>query len=259
MKTKLYALFLSLILLGPVAAATGQQVMETYRLSFREAAEIIPLVYPHLSETARLSGMGQQLVLSGSPQDHARLEKLLSELDRPPVNLLISLRTGTQNDIQSQGGGVDGEIRPEGIGGRIRIYRSESAREADELRQLRVLEGRSARFDSRLYLPVTDQRAWRGRHSQGVARETRFLVLEEGFYVRPRIQGEQVLLDISAASREGLEQHEVLTQLRGPLGEWLPLAASTEDASINSQGLTVRSSDARTRAHQTWIKVDRLD
>lgn len=257
---------LSLLLLLLLACgASIAETLEVYPLSFRRAEEIIPLLEPHLAGRASLSGQGGQLIVRAGPQAQQEVAELLSRLDTAPRSLRIAVRSGAGELRQESGISGGDRIGSGGSSGSLRVYRSEDARVENLSQQVRAVEGRPAFIASAVLIPVTDRVVVIGREQTGVAEQTRFLELSKGFYATARVQGAEVEVEVAAEQAgsdrrgEGLQRHEVVTTIRGRLGEWLPVGRTGEGGSRSERGLIYRSRDAGGTNRTVWLKVDALD
>ena len=107
---------------------------------------------------------------------------------------------------------------------------------------LRVLEGREAFIGVGQSVPVGGRQVTRtvvnGQVVEQVVDTTQYRDVATGFYVRPRVAGDHVILDISAQReslssdiRGGVNVQRAVTTVSGRLGEWIEIGGIRQDAS----------------------------
>lgn len=82
------------LLLALAAASTtaGAQPIEIIGLRHRFADDLLPLLQPLVEPGGALTGQGSQLFLRASPANARQIKEVLATLDRPPRQLLITVR-----------------------------------------------------------------------------------------------------------------------------------------------------------------------
>jgi len=255
--TRLFALLAVLFALAPASAADS---LEVFKLSYRTAEEIAPLLTPHLPSGASLSGQGDTLIVKADPAVVRDVRRLLRELDVAPRAVLIAVRVGSSGSVHEQAVGGRGSAGSRGASGSVRIYRSNGLHDGQRQQQVRALEGRAAFIGTSLLVPVQDRVVVVGRDT-GVAERTRFIELTQGFYAVARLNGDWVEVDIGSADDQpgpgqGARLRRVETTASGRLGEWLLIGSSGESSSHRGDAISYRSRDAAREQHQVWLKVD---
>lgn len=255
-----FRLYLVVLLALLSATAHADKQLELYPLNYRSAEQLLPLLRPHVGPDATLSGQGNQLVVRATPAVQQEIGALIKVLDTPPRSLRISVRTAS--DLASEQSGIGGRFGAPPAQAQIEIYRSESAR-GERLRQtVRALEGHPAFIARSVRVPVR-QRAVVVGEQTGVAEQVEMLELSKGFSATAHLHGGEVEVSISAEQADAgagpIERHQVVSTLRGRIGEWLPVGSGITGSERSERGLTYRSSDARRDSHHVWLKVDVLD
>jgi hypothetical protein len=246
----------ALVVTAGIAAA---QAIEVIELRHRTAEELLPLIEPHLPDSATATGVADRLIVKAQPREIARLRSVISELDKAPRSLLVTVRGGGSSSEQTFGFGMTGWSDREV---RVHVHRSESARSDNAIQQVRGLEGRPVRIATQSLLPVTSRLAWIGADGAGTAEQTTLLELEDGFYALPRLQGDRVEVELSVQDRSAtdpLRARRVVSTISGAAGEWIPFARADTHARENDRGLVYRSEGARHEADTLWIRVQPLD
>jgi type II secretory pathway component GspD/PulD (secretin) len=200
-------------------ADAQQMVTEVIPLGYRSVSEIIPVVRPLVSPSGTVSGLQGQLVVTATPQQLAQVRKVLSALDKSPVRLLISVRrgnsySGTQGSASVQGRSGNIAINDRGVslgttgGGHHKdkdylSVQAKSNRQDEEMnitQQVQVLEGREAHIYTGEEIPVRNRGAVSGPGGVYAYDNTEFYPAVTGFYAIPRINGDEVFLEINSVS-----------------------------------------------------------
>src|SRR5690625_3329628 len=233
--------------------------IEIIQLHNRTAQELLPLIKPHLSATASLTGTDHRLIIRADEPNIAIAKRLASELDLPPRSVLVSVRQGGASSAHGGGIGASGDSRS---GARIQIHRSNTARSSHGEQQIRGLDGRRLQIVTRTLLPVTGQIVWFGQHSAGSARQTQLIELDSGLYALPRLQGNHLEVDILVQDRaqdDPLTSRRVVTTVSGQPGEWIAFASTGDSATNRDRSVAQRSGSARHQTETLWLRVDVLD
>jgi hypothetical protein len=94
---------------------------------------------------------------------------------------------------------------------------------------------------------------------------TQYRDVDSGFYVTPRVHGDSVTLEISAANDRVVDPatgassiQRVQTVVSGRLGEWIELGATGEQRSRDESVILGRSSDASREYRRVLLKVEEV-
>jgi type II secretory pathway component GspD/PulD (secretin) len=195
-----------------LAVQAQQTVLEVIELNYRNADQVIPILKPLLAPGGTISGMQNRIVVRTTPQNLAELHKVLDVVDAMPRKLLISVRqqsaasgTGSEAEVSGSIGNDRARVTVPGTGSnqggtvvirrgddqvRGRVSQSQSAATDSSVQTLQVLEGNEAYIQVGQSVPVRSQSA------QG-SETVQYRDAGAGFYVRPRVSGNQVTLSIS--------------------------------------------------------------
>lgn len=247
-----YFLASLLFIASLTAQGSGLQVIQ---LKHQSAQSMIPIVRQLIGEKAVVTGSGYKLFVRATPDQLADIHKIISEIDVPVKQLLISVRQNSATDLSGSHDGISGDIgdqarvrfgdsRHPGGGASIRYNNGDDALIAyttrkstrttgDISQQVRTLSGKPA------YISIGQTRPLPIR--QTVVKGTRVIRTDStymqesntGFYVIPRVQGDQVTLDISAQQQQFgnsryMDRAKVVTSVSGKLNEWIDLGSSQE-------------------------------
>jgi type II secretory pathway component GspD/PulD (secretin) len=279
------AVALVLSLLQPGVHA---QELEIITLRYRTAEELVPVLRPLLQPGGSLSGAGDKLLVRTTPDNLAQLRAALQQLDTAPRRLLITVRHNVETDSREAAAGISGEVevddnarvvvRRSGPGGSGIEYRDRDGNRVDarvrstrhreesgDTQRVQVLEGRPALIGVGQSVPMLERSVIRDRHGTEVQDSLVYRDVTRGFYVLPRVSGDQVTLDVSphrdTLSRTqggAVELQHMQTTVSGRVGEWLEVGGVVEDTDLQSREPTAT---ARTRSRDTrrvLIKVEVL-
>ncbi|MGH8751996.1 MAG: hypothetical protein ACREUV_09870, partial [Burkholderiales bacterium] len=96
-----------------------------------------------------------------------------------------------------------------------------------------------------------------------VIQGTQLRDVSSGFYVRPRVSGEQVTLEVSP-QRESLgpggniNTQRISSVVSGRLGEWMELGGVVRNSTQQDSALAARDSERNYDQRKIYIKVEEL-
>lgn len=264
-------LCVSLLFFGLIAPpAQAAEQMAVIPLQHAPSENILPIVQQMVGADGTATAYGNQLIVRASPAKISEVKLLLEELDVPLRNLLISVRTSSDSSSTRSGAGVSGSIGNDNVrlstdgryrdrdGATVTVTRRSTAELGGGTQQIRAIEGEPALIANSQDVPRTTQYVdpW-GRVVTQTQNES---VTTAGLWVTARLQGNQVLLQISHQRGNVSNPNEVKragidTQLRAPLGEWVPLGGVDSNSARTSQSSGYWQTSGKESA-QTYIKVD---
>ncbi len=285
----LVAVALCALLLGALApapaAARDRLVTEVFTVGYRPVEEVVALIRPLVPAPGHVGGMSDQLVVRTTAQNMAEIRRLLQTVNKAPANLQISVRStlehlDTRRGIETYGTNSVGDVeigRGEATGSRgltigdgssgVRIVRTRSADDDRSTQRVRVLEGQEAFISAGQSVPIADRSvAVTGFGTATIQEGVRYRDATSGFYVRPRLSGTQVTLEIrphrTRVSRDGGGAFDVAgasTVVSGRLGEWIPLGGVSSGGVRNDRGITAATVGRSSTEYSAYVKVDKLD
>lgn len=279
---------LCLLALLPAAYAQ-QQVVEVITLGYRQADEIIPMVRPLLAPGGTVTGMNNRLVVKTTPANLAEIKQVLSAVDAKPRQLIISVKQTTAAEAARDAGSVSGNVaignnaqvkvpRPPGSSNQPsvtvqsgnsqiegRAVNSRSAHDDGVTQTVQVLEGNDAFIRVGQSAPVSNTQVIRTPNGTQITQGTDFVNADTGFYVRPRVNGDQVTLEISTA-RDRLRNpntgatniQRVSTVVSGRLGEWMEIGGSSQTVERSQNQTLARTRDGRSEDRCVVLKVEEV-
>lgn len=265
MKALRFALQLQLmVVLGAclMAGAAWAQSLEVIELKYRTAQEVIPILQPLVEPGGALSGTEYKLFVRASSANVAQLRQALTQIDRQPRQLLVSVRRATRQTIEREGASASVVLGNRASGATVRATDATSHREGNGIASVQVLEGNAAYIAAGESVPVVTAVAVGGGRRPWVAASTDYRNLSSGFLVTPRVSGQRVTLDISQRSEQRsthtgqIETQQLATQVSGQLGEWLQLGGIAESSSQQRSGVLSRQYSTHDDDQGIWVKVE---
>jgi len=269
-----------IMLVLALAAQAQQTVLEVIELNYRSADQVIPILQPLLAPGGTISGMQSRIIVRTTPQNLAELRNVLGVVDAMPRKLTISVRqqsnaSGTESEAEisgsigndraraavpgtgsNQGGNV--VIRRGDDKVRGRVSQSQSASSDSGVQTLQVLEGNEAFIQVGQSVPVRSQSA------QG-SETIQYRDVGAGFYVRPRVSGNQVTLAISTRrdsvadpNTGAINVQHVDTVISGRLGEWLEVGGIAQESVQRDSGTVYRRSVTGRDDRRVFLKVEQV-
>lgn len=282
-------IFALLTTLGLFVGNALADAIHTIQLENRPSEEVIPIIQPMLGPNDSVTGQGFQLFIRTSDDNLEQIKQMISKLDTAAKLLLISVFQGDDSDLRALG--VSGNFKFEDSRTDVSIGKSDPSRGGGDvsfstgnasagaqtlstrgrlsdnpIHQLRITEGTQGYIETGESIPYFSGGYWLGGHGKRdgiVDGGVEYKDIHTGFYVLPRVHGQQVTLDVSpykekkSRERSGeFKTSSASTKITGPLGQWLPIGGSTEQTRSTSTG-TARYSSTRGRDNKSiWIKAD---
>lgn len=254
------ARLLLLFIIGSVvisAPAGNGLVTEIMPIGYRTPQQLIAILAPLVPAPGSLSATNDQLIVTTTPDNLRQIKSILATLDRPPKNLLISVRYGARAAEEHTGGrasvkivggerqwssGDTGTYGPHRSGSSIQtgtgdanvaveIWHTQSASESRRDQQLRVVDGGSGCISQGQLVPSSSQNVLLIDGALlGLETATQYLNLTTGFCIFARLRGEQALLDFAPQSAQPklgyggiVETQAIRSTISVPLGRWVEI------------------------------------
>ena len=292
---------LSLFFISIFNVAHAQQMKtEVIPLGYRSANEVIPVLRPLVAPSGSISGLQGQLVVTATPQQLAQLRKVLAQLDKSPIRLMISVRRGNSFSAKQGSASIQGRVGNISVndgGVRVGSHPSDndtlSARakvnDRDEdmniTQRVQVLEGREAYIYAGEEIPVRNRGAVVGPGGVVQYDSTEFYPAVTGFYATPRINGDQVILEINSSSRmrnnirtsnrysgnrnpgnrnsgrgvQSASVSNVRTSVSGRLGEWINIGGVDQSAVNRASGIASVVKGQQESSSQIYVRVEKIE
>lgn len=274
-----------LLALPITALAAERMVTEVIAVGYRDAREVVAMLRPLVPPPGTVTSLSNQLIVKTTPSNLAEIKRLLQSIDKAPVNLLVSVKHNLDEDVRRDVAEVFAEVRSgdssisagsapkdrRGLSGsatdgessvQLRVIRDDSAASADAAQQIRVLEGNTAFVEAGESRPVKRQTTILKNGRVTVQESVSFADAGTGFYVRPRLSGDRVILDIIPTRNRfdgaSIESREAQTTVSGRLGRWM-MVTTTSGTDRRTSSEIGRSDEQRQNSDYTvYVKVTKL-
>lgn len=256
-----------LLLLAPLLAwAATDDPLTTIELKGRSAEEIIPIIRPLLAADDAITGKGNLLFVRTDPASVSQIRRLLEEIDRPLNNLLITVRTGVDMSYERSDAGVKGNIvldKPGQSDIDMRLDKQYRTQNRGSTQQLRVIEGQPAFINIGQAIPYPAGSVVHTPHGSYGNYGIEYRETPDGFYVLPRLRGDQVTIEINPRhdqlSPQGggrIDTTSLHTTVSGRLGEWIRLGGVEESQDGSQAGILSTGKKKSEEDREVWIRVN---
>ena len=227
--------------------------VEIFPLKHRTANEVIPIIKPLLGKDAAITGQGFNLIVRAPTASLEQVRDIIAQLDRAPRRLVVSVRQQQAGAISRHNIGASGTIRSGDAeiqlndSGPARLKLHESVRHSAKkgTQTVHTFEGQQAFIQVGQLVPVPERSIDRfGNQRESIQYKNATM----GFYVLPRLSGDQVILDISPHSislnrhsQQRFDIQQAQTTLRGKIGEWISIGGIKQQRHSSSKGITYSS------------------
>ncbi len=248
-----YILLAVLLMASPVQA----EIITTLQLHNRPAVEVIPIIEPMLAADDSISGHGFKIFLRSSEQTLAQVQDMIAAIDTAPNVLQISVLQGNARKLRSFGISGNISIGTDDASANISGTATQQRLQDNPVHQLRVTEGTEGFIETGKQIALFSGGNW--KRSSGID----FKKVTTGFYVLPRVHGDNVTLQVSPfknsqsnAGGGSINTQHANTTISGPLGEWLLVGGTTEQVNHSQSGTSGYSSTQSSSDESIWIKAE---
>jgi type II secretory pathway component GspD/PulD (secretin) len=260
---RLRALTLVLLVSGGTAFADDTAV-EILTVRNRPAADLVGVLQPLAGPGGGVAASGDKLVVHASPAALARIRATVAALDVTPRMLTITVRQGgdrSASTTAAEGSVVagSGHVRATGV-----FAHGTSQQSGTDVQRLAVVEGGRAFIRTGSAQPVPTVGVVSAPGGGAVVQGTTYQDVESGFYVRPRLAGETVTLELSTrgdrlAADGAIDVQDVDTTVSGRLGEWIALGGLSRSEQSHGSGIlsTSRGSATDERTVEVMVELGR--
>jgi hypothetical protein len=273
------------LLAGPVAA--DDFVLEIIPLRHALLDDVLPTLRELVAPGGTVTGMQDKLIVRTSPDNLAQLKEVLGALDRRLRQLRISVSQDAGREYQWQEdalrariaagdaaatlggpGGTHGPGASVSIGdGDNRVsYRNLTTRGAEDRNAsqfVTTVEGSPAWINAGQVVPLANRQLTPTPVGAAVVDSIEYRNVGTGFYVTPRVAGDNVTLEISPysenLSRQGggaIDSRGLNTIVSGKLGQWIALGGSGQHGAEQGRGILQRTRGSTSESYDVWVKVD---
>lgn len=271
-------LTLTLSLLAIIQPAVAASKLVIIDLKHRSASEMVPLVKPFVSKDGVVTGKDYKLIIRTDEANLEEIRQLVSKFDTALRRLLITVSQERQLGGQKYGGHISGsassgdihlstgkQTKPPNDGIRARIYSTQTRDEQFATQRVQTVEGQSAFIEVGKLVPQGQRQITTQGHAAIITDSVTLQPVTTGFYVTPRISGDNVILDISqhaqSESRHGggnINIQSAQTQVSGKLGEWIEIGGAERTQSGTSSGIIYSTGDRSQQNRSIYLKVEEV-
>lgn len=254
---------------GWVSAAPTTEIIP---LSHGTAEHMLPAIQPLLRNDERASAYGNQLIIRAEPERLQEIRALLTDLDRRPAQLRISVATLATHTGSQSGYQVDGRIRsgagdvvigqPRGAN-RAGVTRRETSAANDGVRVLVASEGYPVLIQTGQSIPLDTYST--NVYGQ-VMRQTQYHDVTAGFYATVRLSGDLATITLSAnnnrlsSSAPGvLDVQRTDTVVNARLGEWVTIGGMDDHDNSQDRDIGRRTTTRSAQQQSVRLMVERAD
>jgi len=277
---------LTVILLFSATALRAEPLeLEVITLKYRTAQDVIPILQPFVNSAGgTLTGTQNQLIVRTTPKNLAEIRQILAGIDTLPKRLIITVRQDTGLNLQRREAEISGNAKignaqvivprrsgsglvVEKSGGgstvRGRVLDSQSSQDENATQRLQVLEGGQAFIRAGQSVPVQGQTVISTPQGAQTVDSVQFRDVTSGFYVRPRVSGDIVTVEINQQRDTpgvggSVNVQQASSVVSGRLGEWMELGGIAQQRSQQNETLTSRDSDRSSDQRNIYIKVEEI-
>lgn len=246
--------------------ATAAQDVEIIALRHRTAEQVLPTLRAFVEPGGALTGQGYQLLLRTSAANARQLKQLLATLDRPPRELLITVRQDREEERGERSIGADGSVTISNrrVYGNVDVTVSDArtigTRSAEQ--RIRVVEGGRARIAIGTAIPMDFRQFVVTPQGLTEVRGTVYHDAVTGFYVRPQVAGDVVTVEVEPEQAEvvgaAMERSRLATTVRGRLGEWIAVGGADVRDTAQTSGMLASTQREEGSRRGVWLKVEEI-
>ncbi len=262
--------------------------IEIIPLNHRLVTDIIPVIQPLVSEGGTVTGTNNKLIVKTTPSNLKQIKAVLAQIDNRPRSLMISVKQDIDGNFSASESGLsaryesdDLRIKSPDIGragtivegtdedGNVIRYRQLETRSDIEDRnvfKVQTVEGNPAFIDTGRSVPIPTTTTYTGPGGVFIQDGIEYRDVTSGFYVLPRLQGDNVTLLVSPYlsrvnpyQQDSFDVQNVETTATGRLGQWIRVGGAaqsfSDDGSVNTISTKRRGQELRTML----IKVDEVE
>lgn len=267
-----------------LVSAVQAESITTIQLLNRPAEEVIPIIKPMLGADDAISGQGFKIFLRSPPETLAQVKDMIEVLDIAKKTLQIFVFQGSTRGLSEHGIGgniriesgdasisigtrgnnnddASGSITYSNTSGSINIISTRKRLQDNLIHQINVTEGLEAYIETGVQIPYFSGTNW--IVPKGVVGSIEYKDVVTGFYVLPRIHGDNITLQVSPfknsqsnASGGNIETQYASTTITGRIGDWLLIGGVTEQLRRAQSGSGSYISTQSRNNESIWIKAD---
>lgn len=265
-------------------AWAANTVIETIQLKYRNAEQVLPMIRPLVDKEGAVTGINNQLIIRTTPRNLEQIKSILAQIDTRPRRLMITVKQNARLEDQKTGTGISGnieigkdgrvsvkgskvrpnvEIRQGGSEVGLDVHSTRSISDDATTQKIQVLEGYPAFIQTGSAIPLPQQTIISNGQNTTITNSVTYQDVTTGFNVIPRIQGDQVTLEIqprkNVLGHGGTVQiQEAATIVSGRLGEWIEIGGIGQEAHQEGAGTVYSTRSTSNKTGSILLKVEEL-
>jgi type II secretory pathway component GspD/PulD (secretin) len=265
--------------------------LEIISLKYRMVDDVVEILRPMVVPGGTVTGMNNQLIIKTTPENLVEIKTILESLDHSPRRLMISVKQDVGGQIQSREQSVSGRYSTGDVtvgagdkrrsrdglvisghdsdGNEIRYRTQDSTLNANDKSTYTVqaTEGYPAYISTGQSVPVQNRTGYVAPDGGIIISDSvEYVDADSGFYVMPRLSGNQVTLliapkltRISPGKAPVFDVQNVETTATGQLGEWIELGGLNQQFSNNTRGNLSSSNAQGSELRSIFVKVVEIE
>jgi len=287
MKRIIWSLLLIVSILHAFPLYAETTTVEVIPLKHRTVDQVMPVIQPFVDRQGAINGMNNQLIIRTTPANLRQIKQILQQIDIAPRRLLITVKQNAVRDADGSEAELSGsanlgdsaritvpgsrkdrggtvELHQGENVARARVFGTRTMENAADTQQLQVLEGNQAFIRMGKSVPIPERTIVRNGQTVTVIEGSTYRDATTGFYVRPRISGDHVTLEVvpqrNTVDAQGrINIQEANTTVSGSLGEWIEVGGVGRSQSQESSGTVYSSSGSESDQRRVLIKVEEIN
>ncbi len=286
MKQLILLVLTALVIASPATLAEAMKI-ETIPMNNRPVDDVIPILRSLITDGGTVTGINNKLIIKTTPSNLRQIKEVLAQIDNAPRQLIISVKQNVDDDLNVRESGLSGRYNSDNVrvespdtgrGGtiiqgqdsegnviRYRQLQSQSQLQDRNVFRVQALEGNPAFINTGQSVPIPNQTAYVTGRGVVVQDGIEYRDVTSGFYVLPRLQGDNVtLLIASHLSRVSPNQaaifdvQNVETSASGRLGEWIQIGSVSRQYNNESKRNLVGAKQRGQEHRNVLLKVEEL-
>ncbi len=286
MKKLILLVLTTLLITSPAIMAEAMRI-ETIPMNNRSVDDVIPVLRPLVVEGGTVTGINNKLIVKTTPTNLKQIKQVLAEIDNTPRRLMISVKQDVDGNLSVTESGLSGRYNSDNVkiqspdngrGGtiiqgkdsdgnviRYRQLNTRSRLEDKNVFRVQTLEGNPAFINTGQSIPIANQTTYVTGGGVVVQDGVEYRDVSSGFYVLPRLQGDNVTLLIAPhLSRVSPNQaaifdiQNVETTASGRLGEWIQVGGATQHYNDDSNSNTISTKRRGQEQRKVMVKVEEV-
>ncbi|WP_163833201.1 secretin N-terminal domain-containing protein [Spartinivicinus ruber] len=249
------------------------EALNTYTLEprFQPAENLVEVLKPLVSNNGTVTTFNNVLIIKTTATNYQELTQLLSQLDKPAKQLLISVRDNSRQTSTDRGFDTQARIKigdttisnthPVPKKNRVIIRHGTQANQNNGVKQVRALEGQPAFIQVGQQIPVKEHSSYGNYHQSS----TYYKNVTAGFYVTVRVSGNQAHIQLNSHNnrvnpqqQRTIDIQETNTTFSAPLGQWVNFGGISNNSQESNKELLSRHYSTANQQSQYAIKIDTL-